>query len=501
MTGDEVAAATRLLRPLPALWRPEPENKPQVAAYHSKADLLLYGGAAGGGKTDLLIGLALTAHQRSVIFRGAYVDLRGVEERLIEILGSREGYNGADMVLHRDGRMVEFGALEKPGAEFGWQGRAHDFIGFDEGAQLAEAKVRFVMGWLRSIEQGQRCRVVIASNPPVGGEGEWLMRWFAPWLDPVCAAPAAPGELRWACTKPDGDTVWVPGPGRHVVDGEELDALSRTFIPARLDDNPHLRTTNYRAQVMALPEPLRSKLLKGDFLAGREDAASQVIPSAWIEASQERWQARPAPEQVGARMTTLGVDVAQGGADDTVLAALYGTWFAELVKRRGIDTTNGPAVAALVLETMRDRAQINIDLTGGWGGSARDHLVAQGLDVVGVVFSAGSRERTKDLTLEFANMRSELWWRFREALDPVAGDGVALPPDRRLAAQLAAPTWRLRGNAILIESKDDIRKRLGASTDDADAVILAWHQRAQALARHRFVRVAEINAFAGGWMG
>ena len=68
------------------------------------------------------------------------------------------------------------------------------------------------------------------------------------------------------------------------------------------------------------------------------------------------------------------------------------------------------------------------------------------------------------------------------------------------AAQLAAPTWRLRGQAILIESKDDVRKRLGASTDDADAVILAWHRREQALARGRPRRAAEINAFAGGWM-
>ena len=40
-------------------------------------------------------------------------------------------------------------------------------------------------------------------------------------------------------------------------------------------------------------------------------------------------------------MTTIGVDVAQGGADETVLAPLHGTWFGELIKRKGIDTTNG----------------------------------------------------------------------------------------------------------------------------------------------------------------
>jgi len=103
--------------------------------------------------------------------------------------------------------------------------------------------------------------------------------------------------------------------------------------------------------------------------------------------------------------------------------------------------------------------------------------VAQGIAVEAVVFPEGSHARSKDGLLTFANMRSELWWRFREALDPVQGDGVALPPDPRLAAQLAAPTWKLRGNAILIEGNDEIRKRLGASTDDADAAILAWHKR------------------------
>ena len=64
----------------------------------------------------------------------------------------------------------------------------------------------------------------------------------------------------------------------HAIDGVMLQALSCTFIPARLSDNRFLRDTNYRAQLMALPEPLRSKLLEGDFLAGREDAANQVIP-------------------------------------------------------------------------------------------------------------------------------------------------------------------------------------------------------------------------------
>jgi len=485
-------------REMAARWAPDPSNRPQVAAYESKADLLLYGGAAGGGKSDLLLGLALTDHQCSVIFRRSYRDLHGMERRLIQILGSREGYNGTDMALQRAGCLIEFGALERPGSELSWQGRAHDFIGFDEGAQLDESKVRFVMSWLRGDDPQQRRRVVIASNPPIGGQGEWLLTWFGPWLDPAFPHPAQPGELRWRCMRGDGTIVWVDGPGMHMIDGKELRALSCTFIPARLSDNRFLHDGEYEAQLMSLPEPMRSKLLNGDFLAGREDAINQVNPSAWIEAAQARWT----PDgHRNAKMLTLGVDVAQGGADDTVLAALYGTWFAPLVKRRGIDTSNGPAVAALVSENMRDGAQVNMDLTGGWGGSARDHLMAQGIRVEPVVFSGASSERSRDGQLTFANKRTELWWQFREALDPMSGEGIALPPDKRLAAQLAAPTWKLRGNSIVIESKEDLRKRLGTSTDDADAVILAWHRRQEALRRRMKGRLQLEGRVIGGWMG
>lgn len=173
-----------------------------------------------------------------------------------------------------------------------------------------------------------------------------------------------------------------------IAKGMALEALSRTFIPALLDDNPFLRLTNYRAQLQSLPEPLRSQLLRGDFLAGKQDAASQVIPSAWIEAAQKRW-AKGKP--TGARMLTLEVDVAQGGSDETVLAPLYGNWFDELVKRKGIDTKDGPTVSALVINTMRDRSKINIDLTGGWGGLARDHLQAQGINVKAVIFWLAAR--------------------------------------------------------------------------------------------------------------
>lgn len=465
---------------LNSVWVPNARNIPQMVAYESKADLLLYGGAAGGGKTDLLIGLALTRHENSVIFRAQYTDLRGIEERLLKIAnqGRRDGFNGQDHVLKKDGKMIELGAIGGAGQEMDWQGRAHDFIGFDEGAQLAVEKVIFTMGWRRTTTPGQRTRVVIASNPPIGGEGEWLVEWFAPWLDPMFPNPALPGELRWAYIGPDGKTVWTDGPDPVVVAGEEYTPESRTFIPARLDDNPYL-DKNYRARIQSMPEPLRSKLLKGDFLAGRADHAWQVIPTDWVRAAQARWAPGPPKDT---KMLTLGVDISGGGTNDPhVLAPLYGNWFDQMKVLQGTDAKNGPMLAGQIMMHRKDNALVILDGTGGWGGSAKDHLASNMINVEWCVFNTPSSERDKDGKFRFANLRAEMLWRLREALDPASGEDIALPPDERLTAELTAARWMLKKDAIQVEDKDKIRARLGSSPDRADAAMMAWHYRRQAM--------------------
>jgi hypothetical protein len=74
----------------------------------------------------------------------------------------------------------------------------------------------------------------------------------------------------------------------------------------------------------------------------------------------------------------------------------------------------------------------------------------------------------------FANLRAQTWWQFREALDPFTGADIALPPDPELAAELTMPRRVPEKREIQIESKDQIKKRLGRSPDKADAVVMAW---------------------------
>ena len=363
------------------------------------------------------------------------------------------------------------------------------------------------MGWLRSGAPGQRCRAVIASNPPIGSEGSWLIEWFAPWLDPMFPDPAAPGELRW-CITVGTEIRWVDGPGETVLESsdgkpEVYKHQSRTFIPAMLDDNPYLRDTDYRAQMQNMPEPLRSILLKGDFMAGRQDHEWQVIPTEWVRLANERWLHA---EKRRRKMIALSADVAIGGADDSVLASLHeDCWFAPLVRKKGIEVTGPDDVAAMMLVAQKDGADLSVDSTGGWGAGVASHLKRDNsLDCFQIIYSKGSARKTKDGKFGYANLRAQMYWELREALDPDDGDEIALPPDAKLTAELTTPRYRVRGTDLIIEDKDEIRKRIGRSTDGADAVVQAWSRRRAVVKRAGERAIprpdSTLPAGPGGWL-
>ena len=449
-----------------ALFRPLPG--PQAQAYHSAADITGYGGAAGGGKTMLACGLAVMEHERSIIIRREATQLTGIVDELTHMLGGRDGYNGSERIWRLPGRQIEFGSIPNPGDETKYQGRPHDLIVFDEAANLLEPPVRFLMGWLRTTNPKQRCRVVMTFNPPTTAEGRWLLKFFDAWLDPNHPRPAVPGELRWYATL-DGEDIecWSGEP--FDENGETITPLSRTFIPSRINDNPYLLRTGYMAQLQGLPEPLRSQMLRGDFMAGVEDDPWQVVPTAWIDQAQSRW--RPPVGSPGP-MDSMGVDVARGGRDETVIFRRHGAWMAEAVAIPGAETPDGPSALAQVLRVRRDKAPVHIDIIGV-GSSPFDYLRTNDIQVLGINGSAKSLERSKEGTMSFANMRAEVTWRMREAIDPNGPNPLALPPDPKLRADLASYKWRLTSGGIQIESKDDILKRIGRSPDRGDAACLA----------------------------
>ncbi len=494
LTKEEREEIERISKAHKQIWYPLPG--PQAQAYYSTADVVGYGGAAGGGKTDLMLGKAVNDHRRVKIFRREGTQFKGIIDRLTGILKTRDGLSAQNKEWRIPSRnlTIALGSMPNLGDEEAHQGDPYDLMGFDELTHFLEHQFRFVQAWNRTAIPGQRCQIIATMNPPTTAEGRWVIDYFAPWLDPKYPNPAKPGELRYFYTNPnakvsstDSKDVAVPD-GTHFVFGKNGERVydfdpamyredqiikpkSRTFIFAKVADNPHLmRDSNYMATLQGLPEPLRSKFLLGDFQAGMQDDPWQVIPTAWVKAAQARWKPMsPIPP-----MDSIGVDCARGGDDNNVIYKRHGMWFDRAVVHPGQATPDGAKLASLIIAEMRDHAPMHIEIPGP-GISALDFLVEARLDAHGINVGEHRPAGTdKTGLLQFLTKRSMLWWRMREAFDPANNTGIAIPPDdKQLEIDLCAPLWESRGPIIYVEGRAEIVKRIGRSPDWASALMLA----------------------------
>ncbi len=208
----------------------------------------------------------------------------------------------------------------------------------------------------------------------------------------------------------------------------------------------------------------------GEFASSEEDG---VIPLSWVEAANERWRALEESGEWG-EFTSVGVDVARSGVDVTVIALRYGEAIRELRRSAKQDTMQTTGAVAGVLQAHGGEAVVDVI---GIGAGVVDRLREQ--DKAVSPFNASEHTDAEDRSgeLGFVNKRSAAWWNLREMLDPANGSQIALPPDDLLTGDLTAPHWRvMSGGKIQVESKDDIKKRLGRSTDDGDAVVMSFWQ-------------------------
>ena len=129
-----------------------------------------------------------------------------------------------------------------------------------------------------------------------------------------------------------------------------------------------------------------------------------------------------------------------------------------------------------MLKYRHDQCKVVIDVGGGWGGDAHGHLMANQVDSTAYMGVKKSLRRSADGQLTFKNVRTEAYWRFREALNPDqrGGSPIFLPDDKGLFADLTAPHYTIVSNGIEIEPKEKLVKRLGRSPDKGDAVVMSW---------------------------
>lgn len=445
--------------------------------------IFITGNSAGGGKSSLINGLAKNEHHRSLILRQFRDDAKKLAEaELIGMIlgGDKSGWNGSDLIYRGGECHIQYGGCDHEDDKQRYKGNPNDLICFDEITDFSETQYRFITIWNRSAIAGQRCRVVSTGNPPTTAAGLWVVRRWAAWLDPTHPNPAKSGELRWYVVGENDEDLEVDGVGPHEFDWspKPIMARSRTFIPAKLSDNPDLMDDgHYESMLDSLPKDLRDAYRDGQFKVILEDQPKQLIPAAWVKAAQDRWTDSP-PE--GIPMCAVGVDVAQGGKDESVLAPRYDAWYAPLVKIPGRDTPLGTDLLGPIMAARRDNAKIVLDVGGGYGSDTYKSLMDNSIPVLPHKGAKGSNRKSECGLYGFFNYRAEVHYRFREALNPARAGGsrICLPPDTTLFADLTAILFSIekspQGLMVKLEPKTKLCARIGRSPDCGDPVVNAW---------------------------
>jgi len=184
-------------------------------------------------------------------------------------------------------------------------------------------------------------------------------------------------------------------------------------------------------------------------------------------------------------MLSIGCDTSRFGSDRTVLIVTCrkcnAIIDAEHRTKDGLGSAPEMAIAGMILAAARrwkmkpiHARRIQVDNTGGYGGGAVDFLREQeGWPIVGVSFATAAKD--EDDQTKFVNRRAELWWRLRKWLteDACLGDLDGGAADL-LREELTAPKYKYTGkDQIQLESKDNIKARVGRSPDYGDALALA----------------------------
>lgn len=222
------------------------------------------------------------------------------------------------------------------------------------------------------------------------------------------------------------------------------------------------------------PEDIFRIKILGKFPKVSEDS---LIPSQWVEKAQDRWkQYHESPS----KRLILGVDVAGMGRDSTVYCFRFGDYVQKFKKHNSGGKADHMTIAGEVSHVVRTNlgAVASID-TIGEGAGVYSRNVEMGLEksVLSCKYSESATDKQgdplKDITgqYEFANMRAYLFWAVRDWLDPKNGNDAMLPPGGTLLEEATEIKWKFKSDGkVIIEPKEDIKKRLGFSTDEFDSL-------------------------------
>lgn len=235
------------------------------------------------------------------------------------------------------------------------------------------------------------------------------------------------------------------------------------------------------------PSDLFRKKVLGEFPKADD---SSLIPQRWVELAQERWKLTHAPAQHDG---VMGVDVAGMGRDSTVICFRIGSYVFDLEKHDSGGKADHMRTVGTIIDHMRKRSGCTYSIdTIGEGAGVYSRAVEVCETDAGNVLSedaiisckySESAKGLKDITqqYEFANMRAYLFWAVRDWLNPDNKTGACLPPDDELLEEATEIRWSFLSNGkVIIEPKEDIKERIGRSTDKFDALANTFHPTAVA---------------------
>ena len=274
-----------------------PHNGPQTIALSSSADILIFGGSAGSGKSRCLL-MELMRHLSNgkfggVIFRRSFPNIRNEgglwdESKLVYPALGGEAKEGLVQWVFPSGAKVQFRHLATEKELLDWHGAQVPFFGFDELTEFTEQMFWYLLSRNRSTS-GVKPYIRATCNPDADSWVAGLIDW---WLDEEGFPDMSKsGVIRWFVRLPEG-IAWANSRDEAVqlaIDAgvapktAKIMPKSFTFVPAKLEDNPTLEKHDpgYRANLMALPYVDRMRLLEGNW---------KIRPEAGLLFPRTKWK-------------------------------------------------------------------------------------------------------------------------------------------------------------------------------------------------------------------